>query len=50
MVGDRWPPTAPRWRRSTARREAYQHAHVRIDATGQPVEAVVDVLLDRSAS
>jgi shikimate kinase len=30
-----------------ARREAYQHAHLRIDATGQPVEAVVDVLLDR---
>ena len=33
-----------------ARREAYQHAHVRIEATGQPVEAVVDVLLDRLAS
>jgi shikimate kinase len=33
-----------------ARREAYQHAHVRIDATGQPVEAVVDALLDRLAS
>jgi shikimate kinase len=33
-----------------ARREAYLHAHVRIDATGQPVEAVVDVLLDRLAS
>jgi len=30
-----------------ARREAYQHAHVRIDATGQPVEAVVDAVLDR---
>ena len=33
-----------------ARREAYQHAHVRIEATGQPVDAVVDVLLDRLAS
>ena len=33
-----------------ARREAYQLAHVRIDATGQPVEAVVDALLDRLAS
>jgi shikimate kinase len=33
-----------------ARREAYQHAHMRIDATGQPVEAVVDALLDRLAS
>jgi len=32
-----------------ARREAYQHAHVRIDATGQPVEAVVEALLDRLA-
>jgi shikimate kinase len=30
-----------------ARREAYQHAHIRVEATGQPVEAVVDVLLDR---
>ena len=30
-----------------ARRDAYQHAHVRIEATGQPVEAVVEVLLDR---
>jgi shikimate kinase len=30
-----------------SRRDAYQHAHVRIEATGQPVEAVVDVLLDR---
>jgi shikimate kinase len=30
-----------------ARRDAYQFAHVRIEATGQPVEAVVDVLLDR---
>lgn len=30
-----------------ARREAYQHAHVRIEATGQRVEAVVDALLDR---
>ncbi len=30
-----------------ARREAYQQAHVRIEATGQPVEAIVDVLLDR---
>jgi pyruvate/2-oxoglutarate dehydrogenase complex dihydrolipoamide dehydrogenase (E3) component len=33
-----------------ARREAYQHAHVRIEATGQPVEALVDVLIDRLAS
>jgi shikimate kinase len=32
-----------------ARREAYQHAHVRIEATGQPVEAVVEALLDRLA-
>ena len=32
-----------------ARREAYQHAHVRIEATGQPVEAIVEVLLDRLA-
>lgn len=32
-----------------ARREAYQHAHVRIDATGQPVEAVVEAVLDRLA-
>lgn len=32
-----------------ARRDAYQHAHVRIEATGQPVEAVVEVLLDRLA-
>ena len=32
-----------------ARREAYQHAHVRLEATGQPVEAVVDVILDRLA-
>lgn len=30
-----------------ARRDAYQHAHIRIDATGQPVEAVVEALLDR---
>ena len=30
-----------------ARREAYQHAHIRVEATGQPVEAIVDVLLDR---
>jgi shikimate kinase len=30
-----------------ARRDAYQFAHVRVEATGQPVEAVVDVLLDR---
>ena len=30
-----------------ARREAYQHAHIRVEATGQPVDAVVDVLLDR---
>jgi shikimate kinase len=29
------------------RRDAYQHAHVRIEATGQSVEAIVDVLLDR---
>jgi shikimate kinase len=29
-----------------ARREAYQHAHVRVDAGGQPVEAVVDAVLD----
>ena len=29
-----------------ARREAYQHAHVRVDATGQPVEAVVDAVVD----
>jgi shikimate kinase len=32
-----------------SRRDAYQHAHVRIDATGQPVEAVVEALLDRLA-
>jgi shikimate kinase len=32
-----------------ARRDAYQHAHVRVEATGQPVEAVVEVLLDRLA-
>ncbi len=32
-----------------ARREAYQHAHVRVEATGQPVEAVVEALLDRLA-
>ena len=32
-----------------ARREAYQHAHVRIEATGQPVEAIVEALLDRLA-
>ena len=32
-----------------ARRQAYQHAHVRIDATGQRVEAVVDVVLDHLA-
>jgi shikimate kinase len=32
-----------------ARRDAYQHAHVRIEATGQPVDAVVEVLLDRLA-
>ena len=32
-----------------ARRDAYQQAHVRIEATGQPVEAVVEVLLDRLA-
>jgi shikimate kinase len=30
-----------------ARREAYQQAHVRIEATGQRVEAVVDAVLDR---
>jgi shikimate kinase len=29
-----------------ARREAYQHAHVHVDATGQPVEAVVDAVVD----
>ena len=32
-----------------ARREAYQHAHVRIEATGQPVEAIVEAVLDRLA-
>jgi shikimate kinase len=30
-----------------ARREAYQRAHIRVEATGQPVDAVVDVILDR---
>jgi shikimate kinase len=32
-----------------ARREAYQHAHGRIEATGQPVDAGVEGLLDRLA-
>jgi shikimate kinase len=33
-----------------ARREAYQLAHVHIDATGQRIEAVVDAVLERLAS
>lgn len=32
-----------------ARREAYQHAHVHVEATGQRVDAVVDAVLDRLA-
>jgi shikimate kinase len=32
-----------------ARRDAYQQAHLRLDVTGQPAEAVIDIILDRLA-